>query len=571
MKLKCLNPGGKMFKNKLFNTLFVVVIVMSMGLAACQPAPAPTAAPAAPAAPAAAAPAAPEPTKAPAAPEPTKAPEAAPAPAEDLNNTRTLVVATPNDVTNFEPNQISTRTDSNIAEHIFDSLIHMDEHQKLQPMLAESWKILDDKKTWQFKLRQGVTFQDGSPFNAETIKYDFERGLDPQYKWDGNTPGYVFTSIGLTGVDVVDEYTVNLKLDRFEPDTPGYISEVFIHPVDYYKNNTLEKVAAEPVGGGPYKLVEWVKDDHITLERWDGYWGTKPAIKTITFRVIPEASTAVAELLAGNVDVISQVPPDQAATIDKSDVAKMNTVTGGRRIYIGFEQKCTGPGCNEVKDVRVRQALNMAVDVQTILDGLFMGKGKREGGMVNPPAKSADIKPYPYDPEGAKKLLAEAGYPNGFKCTMSTPNGRYQKDKEIALAVAQDLSKVGVDCEVVPYEWTVYRGMIGKKELPALFLLGTGSDFLSAWYDLSDLNSLEASTNYVNWTNPEWEKLVKQLGETTDDAARKQITDRLQMIVHEDAPWLFIYMQVDWYAVSNKLDWTPRADEVQDYRIAKYK
>jgi len=558
-----------MFRNKLFNALFVMIVVVSMGLAACQPTAAPTAAPAAPAEPAKA-PAVVEPTQAPAAPEPTKAPEPAQPAKVDLNETQPLVVITPNDVTNFEPNQISTRTDSNIAEHIFDSLIKMDEKQQLQPMLAESWKMLDDKKTWQFVLRKGVTFQDGEVFNAETVKFNFERGLDPQYKWDGNTPGYVFTSIGLTGVDVVDEYTVNLKLDRFEPDTPGYISEVFIHPVKYYKDNTLEKVAAEPVGGGPYKLVEWVKDDHITLERWDGYWGTKPAIKTITFRPIPEASTAVAELLAGNAQVVSSVPPDQAATVDKSGIAQMQTITGGRRIYIGFEQKCDGPGCKEVKDVRVRQALNMAVDVQAILDGLFMGKGKREGGMVNPPAKSADIQPYAYDVEGAKKLLTEAGYPNGFTCTMATPNGRYQKDKEIALAVADYLKKVNVNCEVVPYEWSVYRGMIGKKELPALFLLGTGSDFLSAWYDLSDLNSLEASTNYVNWTHPDWVKLVKQLGETYDPAERKKITDQLQMVVHTDAPWLFVYMQVDWYAVNKTLDWKPRADEVQDYRTAKF-
>lgn len=568
-----------MFKNRLLSTLFVLVVVLSMGLSACAQ---PTAAP-------------PQVVKETVVVTQvvkqvetqvvkqvetqivkqveTQVVVATAEPAKpSLNDTRPLVVTTPNDVTNFDPDAISTRTDSNIAEHIFDSLIKMDEHQQLQPMLAESWKMLDDKKTWQFKLRKGVTFQDGEVFNAETVKFNIERGLDPQYKWDGNTPGYVFPSIGVTGAEVVDEYTVNIKLDRFEPDTPGYISEVFIHPVKYYKENSMEKVAAEPVGGGPYKLVEWVKDDHLTLERWDGYWGVKPPIKTITFRVIPEASTRVAELLAGNVDVVSQVPPDQAATIDKSSTAKMATVTGGRRIYIGFEQKCTGAGCKEVKDVRVRQALNMAVDVQTILDGLFMGKGIREGGMVNPPAKSADIKPYPYDVAGAKKLLAEAGYPNGFKCTMSTPNGRYQKDKEIALAVADQLkTNVGVDCEVVPYEWTVYRGMIGKKELPAMFLLGTGSDFLSAWYDLSDLVNLEASTNYVNWTNPEWDKLVKQLGETYDPTERKKITDRLQMIVHEDAPWLFIYMQVDWYAVSNAVNWTPRADEVQDFRLTSYK
>jgi peptide/nickel transport system substrate-binding protein len=554
------------------NTLFILVAVLSIVLSSCQPASTPTTTSAV----STSAPAAGQPadtpvvsTSQPAAPQPTTASGST----NDLNDTRPLVVQTPNDMETFEPNNVNTMTDVNIENHVFDSLIRMDDHQQLQPMLALSWKMLDDQKTWQFKLRQGVTFQDGEPFNAETVKYDFERGLDPQYKWTGNTPGYVFTSIGLKSVEVVDDYTVNLVLDRFEPDTPGYISEAYIYPVKYYQDNSLETVAAKPVGSGPYELKEWVKDDHLTLERWDGYWGPKPPIKTITFRVIPEPSTAVAELLAGNVDVVSGVPPDQAATVNASSNAHMETVIGGRRIYIGFEQNCTGPGCKEVKDVRVRQALNMAVDVQSILDGLLgPGVAKREGGMVNPPNKSAAIQPYPFDVAGAKKLLTEAGYPDGFKCTMATPNGRYTDDVQIAQAVASQLKEnVNVDCDVQPYEWSVYSGMAHTKQLPALFLLGTGSDFLSAWYDLSDLNSLDATTNYVNWTNPEWDKLVKELGTTTDPAARKNITDQLQMIVHDDAPWLFIYMQVGWYGVSNSVNWTPRADEKEDFTTTTYK
>ncbi len=425
--------------------------------------------------------------------------------------------------------------------------------------------------TWQFKLRKGVKFWDGEAFNAETIKFVIERGLDPQFKWTGNTPGYVYTSIGMLGADVVDEYTVNIKLNGFQPDAPGYISEIYIHSIKWYKDNPLEKVANNPMSSGPYKVKEWVKDDHITLERWDDYWGPKPMIKTIVFRPIPEASTRVAELLAGSVHVITNVPPDQAPQLEKSDIARLETVTGGRRIYIGFEQKCDAPGCKEVKDVRVRQALNYAVDMDTILNKLFYGKGAREGGMVNPPHKSADIKPYPYDPDKAKKLLTEAGYPSGFKLTLATPNGRYQKDKDLALAVAADLAKVGVQAEVVPYEWTAYVKMIRAKELPAMYLIGSGSSFFSAWYDLSDFNTPAAGPNYGNWQNDEWDKLVKQLGETYDDAGRKKITDRLQMIVHDDAPMIFIYMQVDWYGVSKKLDWKPRSDEFMHFNEAKFK
>jgi len=552
-------------RKQILSTVFAILVALSMVVGCTTGAPAqPTAAPVQPTT----APA--QPTAVP--PKPTAAPTAVPpTPVPTVAKLDTLIISQSTDATTLEPAEVNSRSEANIAQHLFDALIKMDAKQQLKPMLAESWKMLDDKMTWQFKLRKDVKFWDGEPFNAQTVKFCFERAADPANKFVGNTAGYVFPSIGFKSVEVVDDYTVNIILDRFEPDTPGYISEIYIHSVKWYKDNPKEKVATTPMGSGPYKLKEWKKDDRIVLERWDDYWGPKPTFKTLVWRAIPEASTSVAELLAGSVHVMSKVPPDQSAQVDKSKTARMATITGGRRIYVGFQQKCTGPGCKEVKDVRVRQALNYAVDVDKILKNLFSGQGVREGGMVNPPHKSADIKAYPYDPEKAKKLLAEAGYPNGFKATLATPNGRYQKDKDIALAVAADLAKVGVQAEVVPYEWSVYTQMTKKKELPALFLLGTGSDFLSAWYDLSDLVNVGAATNYVNWQNSDWDKLVKQLGETYDPAERKKITDKLQMIVHDDAPWLFIYMQVDWYAVSNLVNWSPRADEVMDFVDAKLK
>jgi peptide/nickel transport system substrate-binding protein len=566
---------------KALSIVFSVFVILSVlvGCAAPQPpaAPAPTQAPAAAPteAPAAAPTEAPKPTEAPAA-APTEAPAAAPteapaaAPAAELSED-TLIVVQSTDVNTFEPMEINSRAEANVIENMCERLMDMDENLKYQPMLATGYKLLDDNKTWQFKLREDVKFWDGEPLTAEVVKFVFDRGLGADVKFTGNTPGYVFPSIGLQKVEVVDPYTVNFVLDRFEPDAPGYLSEVYIHSMKYYKESTPEQIAAEPMCSGAFKLTEWVKDDHVTMDRWDGYWGEKPNLKTVIWRVIPESSTAVAELLAGSVNVVAQVPPDQAPQIDKSDTAKMAWTPGGRRIYIGFEQKCEGPGCEEVKNVKVRQALNMAVDVDAILKNLFAGRGEREGGIVNPPHKSADIKAYPYDPEQAKKLLAEAGYPDGFSVTLATPNGRYQKDKDIALAVASYLEKVGVKAEVVPYEWTVYREMTSKKELPALFLLGSGSDFLSAWYDLSDLVTPDAGTNYPNWQNDEWDALVKQLGETTDMDARKKITDQLQKVVHDDAPWLFIYMQGNWYAVSKNLEWTPSpTEQMHFYKNAQF-
>jgi peptide/nickel transport system substrate-binding protein len=545
-------------KSKFFQTLLALLVIVSM-LAAC--------APAATEAPAAEAPVA----EAPAAEAPAAEAPVAEAPAEDLNNTKPLIIAIPVDVTTWEPNNISTKTDSNIAEHMFDALTFVNDQLEVEPMLATSWELLDDNVTWRFKLRDDVYFWDGEHFNAETVKYVIERGLKKEeFGWSGNTPGFIFDSLGMQGATVVDEYTVDITLGGFFDDFLVFASEIMMHSVEYYENNPLEVVAEMPNGSGPYKLVEWVRDDHITLERWDDYWGELPLLKTTIYRPIPEASTAVAELLAGGVHVVSKVPPDQSPTIDASGIATTKTVAGGRRVYIGFNQRETGGCYDALKDVRVRQALNMAVDIDTILDSLFYGNGVREGGMVNPPHKAATVQAYPYDPEGAKALLAEAGYADGFgaKCEIGTPNGRYAKDYQIAQAVASYLTEIGIEAEAVPYEWSVYVPMIREKKLPPMFLLGSGSSLSSAWGDLADFAN--DSTNYVGWNNEEWNTLKDQLGTTYDLAERKVITDRLQMIVNEDAPWLFIYMQVDWYAVNNDVDWSPRADEIQDFKHASW-
>ena len=543
-------------KSKTLQTLLAILVIMSM-LAACAPAADTTNTAEAPAA-------------ADTVAEDTTneaAPVAEAATAEDLNETKPLVVAIPVDVTTWDPDNLSTKTDSNIAEHMFDALVYVDDNLEVQPMLATSWELLDDNVTWRFNLRDDVYFWDGEHFTADTVKYVIERGLaKEEYGWTGNTPGFIFDSLGMVGATVVDEYTVDITLGGYFDDFLVFASEIYMHSINYYKNNSPEVVAETPNGSGPYKLVEWVRDDHITLERWDDYWGEKPLLKTITFRPIPEASTAVAELLAGGVDIVSKVPADQSPTIDASGIATTKTVAGGRRIYIGFNQVGEGGCYDALKNVEVRKALNMAVDIDTILSSLFYGNGIREGGMVNPPYKAASIEAYKYDPEAAKAMLAEAGYPDGLggKCEIATPNGRYQKDYEIAQAVASYLSEIGVEAEAVPYEWSVYVDMIDNKKLPPMFLLGSGSSISSAWGDLADFGNDQ--TNYVGWKNAEWDQLQAELLTTYDLDARLAITDRMQELVHDDAPWLFIYMQVDWYAVNNNVNWTPRSDEIMSFK-----
>lgn len=493
--------------------------------------------------------------------------------AQDLNETKPIVLAVTTDMVTFEPAESATKSDTGTLNMIFEAMVKLDDDLTLKPLLAESWELLDtpEKNIWQFKLRQGVKFSDGQEFTANDVKYTLDRAADPNNNFKGNIPGYILPSIAYKGCEIVDDYTVNILLENYNPDLPAYISEVWIVPQGYYSANELTHVAKNPIGSGPYILKEWVPDDHVTLERNENYWGEKAKVKTITIRPIPEKSTAIAELLTGNVDVVSGVSADQAATVDASDVAHIAAVTGGRRVNLGFLQTCEGPGCTEVKDVRVRQALNYGVDIQAILDAFFFGKAERAAGFVNPPNDLKSLEPYPYDPEKAKELLAEAGYPDGFKCTIGTPNGRYQKDKELSIAIAADWKKIGVDCEVIPYEWTVYSKMLNEKTLPAIFLIGNGSNFSSAWYDMSTFATPTQTSNYPQWGTEEFTGLVESLRNTYDLAERTAITDKMQQIIHDEAPWLFIYMQVDWYAVNNNLDWNPRADEIVEFTSASWK
>jgi peptide/nickel transport system substrate-binding protein len=489
-----------------------------------------------------------------------------------LNDTKPLMVAVPVDMSSWDPDNMSTKTDAGIMEHIFDKLVNINDAGKIEPMVATEWELLEDNLTWRFKLRDDVYFWDGEQLTAETVKYVIDRALAvEEFGWTGNTPGFVFDSWKVEGAEVVDEFTVDIKLGGFSDDFLAAASEIYLHSIDYYKNNDPEVVAEVPNGSGPYKFVEWVKDGQMVLERWDDYWGEKPLLKTIIYRPIPEASTAVAEMLAGSINVVSKIPPDQTETINASGIAEVTTIDGGRRIYIGLNQRGEG-GCYEaMKNLEVRKALNMAVDVQTILEALLYGKGTREGGMVNPPFKSDAVKAYEYNPEKAKEMLAAAGYPDGDlggRCEIATPNGRYIKDYEIAQAVAAELQAIGVDAEAVPYEWSVFRPMITDKTLPPMFLLGSGGGSVSAWYDLADFGSDQ--TNYVGWKSAEWDALVAEFSASTDMARREELTDQMQLLVNQEAPWLFIYMQVDWYAKTNDLDWTPRKDELMMFKNSSW-
>ncbi len=555
--------------------LFALLALLLVALAACaQPAAAP--APAAPAAPTAAAKQeapkaeAPKPTEAPKAaeaPKPTEAPKAA-APAAPAANQKPVVILEGVDATTLDPQKTGSLPEASLMGHLMCGLTQYDKTGKLMPYLATEWKTLEDKKVWQFKLNPKATFSDGKPVTGEDVKYTVERASNPDSKIVGNTL-YLLNNLRIDKVDVVDPQTVNITTKVPSPVVPSFLSELWVIPKAYYSSLSLDDAAKKPVGCGPYTLKEWIKDDHITIEaRKDWWFDPKPTIQTMVWRPVPDAATRLNELLAGNADLIENVPPDRKDQINNSGVADFKSVQTGRRIFVGI----TTYNNPLLLDKKVRQAMNYAFNFDAVNKAILASTGKRSGVTVNPPWNNDKVQPYTYDPAKAGQLLDEAGWKlnpstkirekdgQPLKVTFESPNGRYIKDLDIAQAIAQNLKDVGFDIDLKPMEWSQYVAKLNEKKMGDIYLIGSGSNF-EGQADLSDLEA-NSSSNYANWKNDKFQELFEQLRPEFDNAKRKAIMDQMQELVKDEAPYIFIYMQPLNFGTSKRLaNWEPYANE----------
>ena len=406
-----------------------------------------------------------------------------------------LVIGLGADVTSIDPHNNNAAPNNSIAEQIFNKLIENDARQNPKPGLAESWRTVDDL-TWEFKLRRGVKFHDGSDFTAADVAFSIERpGII-------NTPGgFTIFTRSITEKIIVDPYTIRLKTGAPYPNLPIDMSGLII----------VSSVAAKgalaadfdsgkaTIGTGPWKFVRYTKGDRIELARNDNYWGPKPPWDKVTFRLITSDPSRVAALLAGDVQMIEAIPPaDYAKLKTNKDIAIFTTISN-RMIHLHLDSnrdkspfitdKAGKPlEKNPFKDARVRKAVSKAINrnaiVERVMDGLAIPAGQLvpEGFF----GVSPNLKPEPFDPEGAKKLLTEAGYPDGFGITLHGPNNRYVNDDQIVQAVAQMLTRVGIATKVETLPFSVYVSRANKVEFSAA-LLGWGVSTGEATYPLRSL------------------------------------------------------------------------------------
>jgi peptide/nickel transport system substrate-binding protein len=452
---------------------------------------------------------------------------------------------------------------------IFDTLLRRNlKTLQLEGNLAESWRLLNDT-TWQFKLRRNVKFHNGEPFDAAAVKFSIERMLDPKQAAPGRT-----SIATIDRVEVVDPLTVNVITKTPFPllpvrMSPGHCGTVGIVPPKYLAQVGDAGFAVKPVGTGPYKLVEWIKDERLVLEANRDYHRGAPAIERLVFRPVPELTTRVAALLSGQADLVSDVPPDQVAKVKASGVARIEVSTLGGFVIMMKITNYLMPG--PWQDVRVRKAMNHAIDMPTIIKTVLEGYGdilgvplEREAFGFNP-----NIKWYPYDSERAKALLRDAGHPNGFEITLHVPNRRYMNDIEVVQAMAQMLGKVGIRAKVEVGEQSVYTTKWRQRQLLPVYMVAWGG---AGIFD-GDLlvNSLHSKSALAIHKNEALDKVLEEAQGSNDPEKRKALYWKAQEMIYEDAPIITAYQQAHIFGISNRLDWTPWIDNMLFLYDAKLK
>lgn len=489
--------------------------------------------------------------------------------AEESAEDATAIVLQGVDVNTLDPHYVGAIPEVNVNRHIFQTLMTFNDDIELVPELAESYESIDDL-TWEFKIKEGYTFHNGEPVNAEAFAFTLNRGLE-FFRNNEARVSYQYTLMGLDRVEVVDEYT--LRLITLEPN-PILVSHMAAGgtaalPPKYYSETPQEEVARNPVGSGPYKFVEWVPGERVVLEAWDEYKDGAPAIKTIIWRPVPEAATRIAELESGNADLIVNVPPDLADSVAETEGVRLEDVAGMRRIFIGIKQG-RHPA---LADKRVRQALNYAFNCEGMMENLLAGRGECSAHIANAPDQSPNVGAYPYDPDKALELLAEAGYTDsdgdgildkdGEKLSLifDSPNGRYIKDRDIAQVIASDLEKIGIEIDFQVYDWSVFSQKTAQRGagLNDLYLLGSGPGF-NCQSDLALVQG-DSGSNRTEWRGEEYEAVWAELNVEFDPARRVELCNQLEEIAFEEAPLIFIWLQTDFYAAADRLDWTARPDE----------
>ncbi|MBE9604083.1 ABC transporter substrate-binding protein [Acetobacteraceae bacterium H6797] len=480
--------------------------------------------------------------------------------------------------TSLDPHFHQLSPNTAVAQMLFSSLVQTDANARVQPGLAESWRAVD-ANTWEFKLRQGVKFHNGSDFTAEDVAFSFTRSANVP-----NSPSsYAIYTRSMKNVEIVDPYTIRITTDGPYPLMPLDMTQLMI--IDKQTNEGLNtedyNSGKGAIGTGPFRLVSHRMGDRTELERNPNYWGPAPAWSRVSYRYITNDSARTAALLAGDVDIIDQVPTSDIEKLRKDARVALSEITGLRLIYLHFDhlRADSSPfitdndgkplARNPLKDERVRRALSIAIDRTAITQRIMEGSANPTGQFLSQGAFGyvPGLDAPKVDIEQAKKLLADAGYPGGFRITLHGPNDRYPNDARIIQAIGQMWTRIGVRTAVEGLPWATYAQRGSRQDFSVSLWgwgisTGEGSNPLRNLVATWDAKLGYGASNRGRYSNPQVDALIGQLVKELDDGKREALIQEATRVVFNDTGIAPIHIQKNIWAMRRGFSHIPRADEL---------
>ncbi|EPX87100.1 ABC transporter substrate-binding protein [Salipiger mucosus] len=446
----------------------------------------------------------------------------------------------------LDPAAVTAVNDFRILMNVYDGLVrYKDGTLEVEPALATGWEISEDGTEYTFTLREGVSFHDGTPFNAEAVVFNFERMLNEDHPFHDTGPfplAFFFSSVDT--VEAVDELTVKFTLS--EPYAPflsnlAYPTGLIVSPA------AVEEYGAEfgrnPVGTGPFTFAEWRSNEAVVVEGNADYWDGAPELEAVVFRPITDANTRTAEMLAGGIDLMVEVPPVSLSEFEGEDFTVHEQA--GPHVWFLILNAKEGPFADKL----VRQVANYAVNKKALVEDVLEGTAEVAAGPTPPAfswAYNDTLEPYPYDPEKARELLAEAGA-EGAELTFYVTEGGSGMLDPVAMgtAIQADLEAVGFDVAIETYEWNTFLGEVnpgleGKADMAEMAWMTNDPDTLPYLALRTDAFPSEGGFNSGYYSNPEVDELLEEARVATDQERRAELYKEMQTIVQEDAPWVFV-------------------------------
>lgn len=451
--------------------------------------------------------------------------------ATETGNPQELIVVQSADASSLDPHVSNDSASATPINHLFSRLVNQDEDLNIIPGLALSWEELDDR-TWQFTLRDDVYFHNGDKLTAEDVVFSLKRAIA------STTVTHIMGAFDPEGIEAVSEYVVNVA--TLEPFAP-----ILVHLAHNASSILNERSVLEagddfgqnPVGTGPFAFKEWVSSDRIILERNDDFFGAAADFETLTFKIVPEAANRVIELETGQAHVALDILPTHLARVEADEALNLLRRQDLRVNYLGMNTLH-----ENFQDLRVRQALNYAIDVAAIVDSILEGVGAPSVGPISPDVWGFNpaLTGYGFDPERARALLAEAGFEDGFSTVLSIDDNDLRV--QMATIIANQLGQVGIQVEIERFDWPSYLEFTGTGD-HELFILGwtnVGGDADMGLFPTFHSSAAGPSGNRTFFANDRLDQLLEQGRAETNPEARKSYYFEAQEIIVAEAPWVFL-------------------------------